>query len=238
MNMEECSVTLFCNVWLHSNSGSYLLSFSALTINPRGLSENTVTKSQSGGAEGSDCFPSWLNCAGVALCTAVDCVPNVKHEAEKSNGALKTHGRSQSGPGPESLTSLVHNENPLQSLASGGIFMCSGDITPFSFESTRQWCVTHRSCPFWLSSLTHLLHHRLPLMSTNSHQHQGALRRGDAHTHTHNSQFLFHCLCNGWVEWAGPGLTARPPACLHFFGEWLLRLHPFPEARPPPQRIR
>lgn len=138
---------------------------------------------------------------------------NVKHQAEKSNGALKTHGRSQSGPGPESLTSLVHNENPLQSLASGGIFMCSGDITPFSFESTRQWCVTHRSCPFWLSSLTHLLHHRLPLMSTNSHQHQGALRRGDAHTHTHNSQFLFHCLCNGWVEWAGPGWASRrgPP---------------------------
>lgn len=67
--MEKRSVTLFCNVWLHSNSGSYLLSFSALTVNPRGLSENTVTKSQSGGAEGDpDCLSEekwWLNCDGV-----------------------------------------------------------------------------------------------------------------------------------------------------------------------------
>lgn len=121
--------------------------------------------------------------------------------------------RTQStGPGPESLTSLVHNENPLQSLASGGIFMCSGDITPFSFESTRQWCVTHRSCPFWLSSLTHLLHHRLPLMSTNSHQHQGALRRGDAHTHTHTivSSCFIAYVTGGW---SGPGRASRrgPP---------------------------
>lgn len=48
-----------CLKWWHSNSGCYLFSFSALTINPWGLLENTVTKSQSGGIGGRDsnCFP-------------------------------------------------------------------------------------------------------------------------------------------------------------------------------------
>lgn len=49
-----------------------------------------------------------------------------------------------------------------------------------------------------------------PAASFNEHQLPPPPRSIMQRTHTHiqNSQFLCYCLCNGWVEWAGPRSAA------------------------------